>query len=223
MVQLNEEPIIFVPEKFKVKFDENAAILENVSASFNSFIRLNPPGEATALSKPCEQLEPSLKPAQLPVDDTKLQKDYNPITMTEFEVQVSSFNHNMKCYINACISGNLTERAYATLKSITRINKFNKFERAATITELYSDVLAKYASTRNWTRVNEIYDILVAEKYPITPQVYMNILDCLGRMRDYAGNIKLIQKFVDKANEQVNSTFDFILTTVSHTISPKFI
>lgn len=202
MVQLSEEPIIFVPEKFNVKFDKNTEILKNVSASFETFIRLNPPiSEVTSSSKPCEQIESTIKP-QLPDDDTKLQKDYNPIAVADFEVQASSFNQNMKCYINACISGNLTERAYAALKSITQTHRFNRFERAGTITELYGDVLAKYASVRDWTRVNEIYGILIAEKYPITPQIYMNILDCLGR--DYTDNIKLIQKFVDKASEQVN-------------------
>lgn len=204
LVQLNEEPLIIVPEKFKVKFDKNAAMLENVSTSFESFIRLNPPSKMATFSKACKKIESTMKPLQLPDDDTVLQKYYNPITMADFEVQASSFNHNMKCYINACISGSLTERAYATLKSITRTTKFNKFERAASITELYADVLAKYASIRNWTRVSEIYDILVAEKYPITPQIFMNILDCLGRMRDCPENIDLIRKFVGKANEQVN-------------------
>lgn len=196
LVQLNEEPLIFVPEKMKLKFDKDSSIVENVSTSFENFIRLNPPSEKIQLT--------TMKPLQLPDDDTKLQKDYNPMAMTDFEVQASSFNHNFKCYINACISRNLTERAFIALKFMTRANKFTKFERSATVTELYSDLLAKYSSMRNWNRVNEIYDILVAEKYPITPQIYMNILDCLGRQRDHIGNSKLIQTFADKVNEQVS-------------------
>lgn len=203
IVQLNEEPMIFIPEKLKIKLESDPKLLEN----FETFIRLNPQKEAMLSTKPQEQIEPNVTPSsqpqQLPVGDTKLQKDYNPMTIFGSEVQASSFNHSMKCYVNACISSNLTERAFATLKFITRNNKFLKYERAAAITEMYCDIMAKYSSMRNWTRVNEIYDILMAEKYPITPQIYMIILDCLGRMKDHANNVKLIQKFVDKANEQV--------------------
>lgn len=207
IVQLNQEPIIFVPEKFKMKLENNTELLENFLASFETFIRLNPQNEVVSLSKPQEQIERIITPPsspQLPANDTKLQKDYNPMTVLGFEHQALSFTHNMKCYVNACISSNMIERAFATLKFITGKNKFLKFERATTFTELYCDIMAKYASMRNWTRVNQIYDTLIADKYPITPQIYMNILDCLGRMKEHTGNVKLIQKFVDKANEQVN-------------------
>lgn len=205
MIQLKQEPIVFIPDKFKMKLESNTKLLENFLASFETFIRLNPPNNVAAVPKPQEQTEPTVVPSQLPANDTKLQKHYNPITAHGFEHQASSFTHNMKCYVNACISSDMVERAFATLKSITRKNKFLKFERASTLTDLYCDIMAKYSSMRNWTRVNEIYDILVADKYSITPQIYMNILDCLGRMKDHTGNVKLIQNFVDKANAQVNN------------------
>lgn len=206
VVQLNEEPMIFIPEKFKTKLENNAEFLEKFLTSFETFIRLNPQREATPLPKPQEQpsVAPSTQPQPLPVSDTNLQKDYNPRTVPDFDAQASSFNHNMKCYVNACIHSELTERAFATLKFIKQNNRFAKAATATAVTDMYCDIMAKYASMRNWTRVNETYDILIADKHPIGPQVYMNILDCLGRMKEQTNNVKLIQKFVDKANKQVN-------------------
>lgn len=208
VVQLNEEPIIFIPKKFKMKLESNTEFLDKFLTSFETFIRLNPQREAVQLPKPQEQIEPSVtpspKPHQLPANDTKLQQDYNPMTVLDFDAQASSFNHNMKCYINACINCDLTDRAFATLKFITRNNKFAKFEHATAGTEMYCDIMAKYSSICNWNRVNEIYDILIADKHSIGPQVYMNILDCLGRLNEHTSTVKLIKKFVDKANEQVN-------------------
>lgn len=206
VVQLNEEPMIFIPEKFKTKLETNTDFLEKFLTSFETFIRLNPQREAAPLPKPQEQpsVAPSTQPQPLPVNDTNLQKDYNPMTVLDFDAQASSFNHNMKCYVNACINSDLTERAYATLKFIKQKNKFAKAATATAVTDMYCDIMAKYASMRNWTRVNEIYDILIADNHALRPQVYMNILDCLGRMKEHTGNVKLIQKFVDKAKEQVN-------------------
>lgn len=210
IVQLKEEPMIFMQDKFKMKLKSSPEFLETFLTSFETFIRQNPQTEAMPSPRPQEQINtPNVAPSpqpppQLPVGDTKLQKDYNPMTVFDSEVQASSFNHNMKCYINACISSNLTERAFATLKFTARNNKFLKFERATAVTEMYCDIMAKYSSMGNWTRVNEIYDILIAGKKPITPQIYMNVLDCLGRMKNNTNNVKLIQKFADKANEQVS-------------------
>lgn len=206
--RLNEEPVIFIPEKFQSNLESNSQFLGKFLNSFENFIRLNPPS-AAAIAEPQEKIEPSIL-QQLPETDTELQQEYDPVAQTDVRAQ-KSLNQSLKCYINACISENLTERAFAVLMSIRLTNKYRKRKFTLNDPELYSDLMSKYSTLRDWTRVNEIYDILMVENIPLTPQVYMNILDCLGRMKDSKSNSALIKKFIDKANEQVSQRTFFTI------------
>lgn len=204
--RLNEEPMLFIPENFKTKLESNSELLDKFLNSFENFIRMNPPRMATFAE---EKLDSTRASQQLAETDTELQKEYDPLIQNDFGVQ-KSLNLSLKCYINACISENLTERAYAVLMSIRQTNKYRKRKFRLNDAELYSDLMAKYSTLCNWTRVKEIYDILIVEQIPLTPQVYMNILDCSGRIRDSKNNAAMIKEYIDKANEQVQMSILFI-------------
>lgn len=199
MPRLNEEPMLFIPENFKAKLEANSELIDKFLNSFENFIRMNPPRIAAIAE---QKLDSTTASQQLAETDTELQKEYDPFTQNDFGIQ-KSLNLSLKCYINACISENLTERAYAVLMSIRQTNKYRKRKFRLNDAELYSDLMAKYSTLCNWVRVKEIYDILIAEQIPLTPQVFMNILDCLGRMRDSKNNAAMIKEYIEKAKEQV--------------------
>lgn len=198
MLRLNEEPMLYMPEKFQTALGSDAELLEKFRNSFESFLRANPLQPAVV-----EEEEAILEKVEaLPETDTELQKEYEPIEQADIFKQ-RSLNQNLKCYINACISSDLTERAYAVLMSVRQTNSSRKIKFKLNDPELYGDLMTKYSMLRKWTRVNHLYNILITEKIPITPQVYMNMLDCLGRMNDSNENSSLIKKFIEKAENQV--------------------
>lgn len=207
-LSLREEPLVFMPDKFKMKIQNNSELFEKFFGSFENFLRLNPQRE-TSIS---EQIK--MMPQILPTTDTDLQKEYESTgevtTKVDQEIQ-KSINQNLKCYINACVSENLNERAFAVLMSLRRNNPFKRHKVEFNDPELYIDLMTKFSTSQNWTRVNEIYEILIAEKISITPQVYMNILDCLGRMGESANNTRLIREFINKAKKQVMVTKRFFI------------
>lgn len=197
---LKEEPMVFMPDKFKMKLQNNSEFVEKFWGSFENFLKLNPQPEFQ-VKESVKKLEPLLEP--LEPHENELQKEFDPSTNTDARYQ-QSLNQSLKCYVNACVSENLNERAFAVLMSIRTSNPFRKHKVDFNDPELYIDLMTKYSSLRNWTRVNEIYGILLAEKIPITPQIYMIILDCLGRMNETTNNVKLIGEFINKAIEQVS-------------------
>lgn len=203
LFRLNEEPLLHIPEKFKMKSTENdSEWLEKFRSSFENFLRLNPLQEAVVEEETIEKVE------SMPETDTELQKDYESIDQTDF-FKRKSLNQNLKCYINACISSNLTERAFVALMTARKYNSVRKYKFNLDDPELYSDLMAKYSTLQNWTRVKHIFNILIAEKISITPQVYMNILDCLGRMKDSKENSSRIIEFIQKAEDQVKFSLMF--------------
>lgn len=203
LFRLNEEPLLHMPEHFKIKSSENnSEWLEKFRSSFESFLRLNPLQEAIVEEETIEKIE------SMPETDTELQKEYDSIDQTDF-FKRKSLNQNLKCYINACISSNLTERAFVVLMSARKYNPLRKYKFNLDDPGLYCDLLVKYSTLQNWARVKHIYKILIAENISITPQVYMNILDCLGRMKDSKENSSRIMEFINKAEDQVRLSLMF--------------
>lgn len=191
--RLSEEPLLYVPAKLRNKLTTNSKLLNKFMDNFENFLRMNP---QAAVRQVIDKNRP------IPQHESDLQKKYDPMTENDFSSQWS-LNQSVKCYINACISVDLTDRAFAVLMSIRRSNSFEKRKLKPNDPELYTDLMAKYSTMQNWSRVNNIYDILVSEKISITPQMYMNILDCLGRMEDSKENSSLISEFIKKAENQV--------------------
>lgn len=201
ILQLKEQPFLNMPEKFQMELESNLELVEKFKNSFENFLRTNPIQE-TVVEEVIEKIEP------LPKTDTEIQKEYNPIAPANFSKH-KSLCQNLKCYINACNSSNMTERAFVALMSVRAYDPSTKHMLKLNDPELYSDLMAKYSMQRNWARVNYIYNILIAEKIPSTPQIYMIILDCLGRLKDSKENTSLIMKFITKAKDQVRIFFYF--------------
>ncbi|XP_031628513.1 DNA-directed RNA polymerase, mitochondrial [Contarinia nasturtii] len=198
MLSLNEEPVIYIPESFKTKLQNNTELIHKFMDSFEKFVKAVPPPEER------------IKKSKLPVnqEDSDLQKQFDSF---DHEKHLhASLTQNLRCYINACISENLTDRAFAVLKSIRASNHIEKREYTLKDSILYIDLMAKYAEMVKWSSVDEIYNILVADKLPITPQAYMNIFDCLGRMQESDKNLTLIKQFEKKAEQQGISLNDIM-------------
>lgn len=206
MVPLNEEPMLFVPEKSQLNIESNAELLEKFRESFEKFIRWNPPKEKNTDEMYIEKGGQSMVREELPDTNTEMQKKHESKHQTNSVIH-KSLNQSLTCYINACISANLIERGYAVLMSIRRTNTYNRHKFKPNDPELYSDLLAEYATMRDWSRVEEIYNILRKEKIPITSQVYMNIFDCLGRTEASEANTALIKKFINKAKDEVTGLY----------------
>lgn len=187
---LKEEPLLVVPEAIRQKLRRNTELLGNFLNGFETFLRMNPQQEL-------KKIQP---PESLHTADEKLQKEFNP-SKRDLIAQKSK-RLNLNCYVNACIYENMTERAFAIIKSI-RSSESYKRQHFKLNSEPYITLMAKYSSQGNWNKVKEIYNIFITDQMPITPQVYMNILDCLGRMNDSKGSTATIKVFLDKAEAQV--------------------
>lgn len=200
--RLNEEPLLFIPGRTILK--NNPELFESLKQSFENFLRMNPQHEVIVkIPKKSDQ--------KLPKSDTELQKDFDSMNPEDLKNYQKSMNQSLKCYINACISSDLTDRAYAVLMSIRSANPKNKKSFKLNNPELYIDVMSAYTNAKNWTKVNDIYNILIGERISITPQVYVSIFDCLARMPNSEQNTSLIRTFIGKAQEQVSESLSNLL------------
>lgn len=196
MIHLNEAPLLFIPQNLKFNLENNPNILEPYVKSFEHFLRTNPQHEETPKIPLNIDAYPELQ--QLRNPNTERRKDKDSVTRTDFQ------NQNFKCFINVCISENLADRAYAMLMLIRTTETYRRKKVDTKDVELYSDLMAHYAMMGNWLKVSDIYKILIADKISITPRIFLNILDCLGRMQNTKQNLKQIKKCIKNAKEQVN-------------------
>lgn len=203
LYEMREVPALFFPDNFNAKLEANPQLMEQFAKSFEEFM------ESTAFQPaPSEQNEeieiPSaeqMKPAETQEIDADLQKNYE-LTVDEHARQISLL-HNLKAYLGACVDVNLVERAYAVLLSNHRRDEKNSFKTYLTDPEAFLILLTKYASTKNWSRICDILSMMEKDKIAFTPQVYMTVFDCLGRMPVNETTDADARKYVQRAKEQV--------------------
>lgn len=187
---VNEKPILFTPENFVFDQEKNKALMENLPKSLEEFLLENAKSIPTTVD--------CVTTTEAETVNTQLQEKFQP---DGFRFQASLMD-SLRAYINACIYVDMTERAFSVLNEYRR-KKLNGTKFKFNNPELFVELMAKYASGKNWQRVNEIYSILLEEKVSITPQVYMLMLSCLGRS---PGNKKLnasIEKCIEMAAQRV--------------------
>lgn len=200
-----EKPILFTPNDFKIDTEKNKELLENLAKSFEEFIL------KYAKSVPMLERAPEEEPEIVPTEtkqqsesDAVLQKDFTKSNQRDGRHYQVSMTANLKAYLNACVTLDMTERAFYCLNTFRKkLMNGTKLVRTND-PELYMDLMAKYASNKNWNRVKEMYSMLLEENVPITPQIYMTMLDCLGRS---PGNNKLIETCLKMANQKVSNMF----------------
>lgn len=202
---VREKPILFTPKDFEIDPEKNKILLENLAESFEKFLLANAKpfidiDEQQSQALP-EKLEPHETPKEPVKIDSDLQKEFDKRNLHDLQSYQISLTQSLKAYINACISLDFNERAFSVLNKYrykmvkgTKVLKSND-------PELYADLMTKYAFQKNWNKVKKIYSILIEEKVPITPQVYMTMLDCLGRK---SGHTSLIENCIKMAAEKVN-------------------
>lgn len=199
---LHEKPIILTPGEINFDLTNNKELAANLKRSFQDFL-------AKSVSKPMPTIEeesPSLKNVDPiiispPLEtETDLQKNYDkPNELKTFKYH-APLERNLRAYINTCISVDMTEHAFKVFNQYRKNGINGKKISEKWNPELYMELMAKYASRRNWDKVKQMFSMMLEDKSAITPQVYMIMLDCLGRNQ---GNNKLIQKCIQKAAEEV--------------------
>lgn len=194
-VNLNECPVLCVPKKIQSKIQTDSEIVEKSIKSLNKFIIANPQQETEHKIK--------LKKKSEPLDETSLELfRFDPVYQKKIN-EYKSITENLRCYVNACVNVNFVARAFSVLKSCREHNIVGKRKYNLIDSTLYFDLMAKYAELKKWQEVKDIYNILIADKLPITPQVYQYVFDCLGRMQKSDENMKIIAEYVKKAEKQV--------------------
>lgn len=183
---LDEKPVLFTPSNFEFDPVKHKALIENLPNSLEEFVI----GKSKSI--PTIDSETTTKTESV---NKELQKNFQP---DNFRFQ-ASLKDSLQAYINACITVDMTDRAFSVLNEYRRKtidgNKF-KFNDS----ELFLELMAKYAMGKNLKKVNQIYSIMLEENIAIRPQVYMLMLSCMGRS---SGNNKMIKKCIEMAAQRV--------------------
>lgn len=198
---VKEKPVIFMTDKFKANLEKNSNLLEDFLLTFDKFLQSNAMKTVNVEENKID--EPEVKTsAKLRKREIEMQKEYELIAQRESAQQIS-LTKSLQSYINACISANMTDRAFAVLTSYRRRSAVGKYKIKLNTSGLYVDLMTKYAFDKNWNKVNCLFKILKTEKIPNSPNVYMTMLDCLGRMPASSDNSKLIESITELALKEV--------------------
>lgn len=178
---INEKPFLFTPNDFEFDPVKHKALINNLPNSLQEFCNRKVMDSETITNTE--------------IANDELQKKFQPDNI----IFQASLKDSLKAYINACITVDMTDRAFFVLNDYRRksING-NKFK--LNDPELYVELMAKYAEGKNLNKVKRIYSIMLEENVYITPHVYMLMLSCIGRS---PGNNKLIKWCIKMAAQKV--------------------
>lgn len=194
---VKEEPVIFMTDKFKANLEKNSNLLEEILLTFDKFLHSNAMKTVNVEENKVD--EPEMKTSvKLKKQEIGMQKDAQ-----KESAQQISLTKSLQSYINACISANMTDRAFAVLTTYSRRNAVGKYKIKLNTSDLYVDLMTKYAFDKNWNKVNCLFKILKTEKITNSPNVYMTMLDCLGRMSASSDNSKSIENITKLALKEV--------------------
>lgn len=180
---MNEKPFLFTPDNFEFDPVKHKTLIESLPNSFQAF---------------CAKIandEPSVVDSDTKTVNDELQKHFQP----DFFRFQASLKDTLKAYINACVTVDMTDRAFFVLNEYGR-KTIDGQKIKLNDPELFVELMAKYAEGKNLNKVNQIYSIMLEENIYITPQVYMLMLSCMGRS---PGNNKLIKKCIEMAAQKV--------------------
>lgn len=190
---MKEKPILFTSNDYGLDPVKHKALIENLPNSLNEFVNRK------------SKSNPSIDERSVMVNETTTKtKSVNEELQKNFQSDSFRFQASIKdsllAYINACVTVDMTERAFSVLNEYRRKTIDGKKSKLND-PELFIELMAKYAMGKNLQKVNRIYAIMLEENCSITPQIYMLMLSCMGRS---PGNNKLIKKCIEMAAQKVN-------------------
>lgn len=214
-----EEPVLLIPYNFPSGLNSNTQFIEKVFESYRNFTEMNNLQRTIAKPKPINEKTEVYKTYQNFIktynSQLKIEKE-NKFSSRQFsskEYKELSYHEslcaNLKAYLNACVSAGMHNRGLFTLLSYRKRQHKSDVRLSIHKVDLYEILLTSYAAKANWSKILEICTILNEDKITYTPQVYAAICECLGREKVTTENLKLLQKFTEKAKEEVNFRFIF--------------
>ncbi|XP_055917453.1 DNA-directed RNA polymerase, mitochondrial [Eupeodes corollae] len=117
---------------------------------------------------------------------------------------------NLNSYLKACVSSGLVNRGMTTILSYRQRAKKRKDSTNFPI-DLYNILLHGYAEKGSFDRFKDIIAVLKEDGIPFNEQTFAAIFECLGRAEESDHNLRLIQKYITKAEKMgisINSIMD---------------
>lgn len=211
MFNIKEKPVLFFPDEYQFDLEKNGALLEEMAKSLAKFLNATEfePNVHEQIDLQAPELLPSsvsTKEEKAPItqtSDVELQKKFE-LSSEEYGRQ-EALEQSIKAYLNACIDVDMVERAFAVLIAYRRRSEKTSLKINLNDPSLFEVLLTKFASMKNWSRVCNILSEMEKGKIKYTPQVYMTIFDCLGRMAMSGDKFdeSLIVKYIEKAGKEV--------------------
>lgn len=113
-----------------------------------------------------------------------------------------SLSINLASYVEVCTRNNITNRGLQGL--LFYRDKYKQYKLSI---DLYNMVLGGFAEKANLPKINEVLNILKADKIECNAQSYAAIFECLGRLGEIDENWKLLKKYRDEASKNVKRIF----------------
>ncbi|XP_068140133.1 DNA-directed RNA polymerase, mitochondrial [Drosophila tropicalis] len=112
---------------------------------------------------------------------------------------------NLTTYLNVCVSANMLNRALSTIVVYRNRSKkgMNTQSQSNLITiELYNILLHGYAGKGSFDRCQDLFKYISEDNLKFNEQTYAAIFECLGRLESDDENVKTIEKYIKKAEDQ---------------------
>lgn len=188
---------IFVKPPNLQKDTHDSVFVENASQSLKKFLRKNVKSKKSKSSK-----SPAGKSDALPDKQIEAQAA-NALTEDQMKEQRKvETTKKVIAFVNASVSAALPGLAsYMLSWHLRRTDTKRKIH--VDDTKLYECLLAKYAVDKQWSKASQLLMKMDEAQAPLTPQIYMIILDCLGRLRASDDNAKLIDMYIRSAQKVV--------------------
>lgn len=194
--QSREPPLVTVPPKLHDKIKIDSAFIEKISQSLQEFLQINHKSvDPDSVKSPPKDTQRSLTKREIESQQlTALSDEQKRKQLIKFKTQKT------QAFINASVNANVSECAsYVLSTHLKRDKQHIDFGNAS----LYIDLLSKYAFNKQWKQISQLLDGMKRAKVQLTPQIFMIVLDCLGRLPESDSNIKSINFYLAAAAKEV--------------------
>lgn len=220
--RLLEPPEITMPAIVHEKFTFNDALLDSIRKSLQEFLQKNARDleksdstgfQSVTLGKNIKTDENDTMIAEISPVKVDLIKPKKGTKIAEEERlnRIKTKTEKVEIFINAATYADLP---VSSLYSLTwHLGKTYAGENRilGSHIELYVDLLGKYALTGQWEKIQELLSKMNTANVILTPQVYMLVLDCLGRLPQSGSNSKKIESCINQAKNQVKTHVQCII------------
>lgn len=226
--RLLEPPEITLPTTTHEKFTVNNALLDNIRKSLEEFLQQNgrdfeksdssgfrsvtptqgiKTNEIEAVSAEATPVQiDSIKPQRGQQKNKKKTPELANIELAGFEEEkrIKKNTGIVESYVNAATYADMPITSLYVLTWYLGGKHKGSYKICESHIKLYVDLLEQYASNGQWEKIQGLLRTMNTANVTLTPQVYVILLDCLGRLPQSGSNTKLIGSSIEQAKNQVN-------------------